>query len=615
MARRIGEGDSGWWEKDADSRGQAALDAFQAVRSSLFNQRWWIRGYQRMYGAVDRQGSHTALAGGPQWFSSGGQGSKAKLNVASMFVDTAASRIATMRPKVRFQLEDGSWEMYRKARQIDRVISGQWEKLGVPALMRKAFFDAAIAGKGCIRGRLDPKTGEPLFERIMPASVYVDENEAINGSSPNVYLFNPIDRADALIRWPKCKVEIMAAERLGSGIDQDDFFISNDTRTDMIAVLEAWHLPKGDVEGRYVAVTTTGDVLEDIEWDMPRLPLCFYDWKPAQSGFWGVGICEEVIETQRQINGIMAFKQRLMQLCSGVHIMAPKKANVNPDLFTNGLVNIYQYDGNQAPRWETFSGVPNDVMNEVNVLVQDKQRQLGISEVAQQGNTSKAMSGISRQLESDLNDLRHKENAQRFEEFAKDIAELLCHLNDAALEVNPGIEFPQLIDGRGGNAFNKKTKWADVRIDPDDYRVTCQPISSLPSSPVGRTEMIEKWMQMGTITPQEAMQQLDFPDTGETMRRALIDFDFATWQLEQILDGDEMVEPNKVQNLSIALQVARVVRMQIEIDNAPDEAIAAVDAFMDSCNAMVAAAQPPPPTDPKLMGPESRLVDPNVPAQ
>ncbi len=597
-----------WWDREKDERGKELLNAFGVVKASLYAQRTDMRGYQMMYGAVNRQGS--GYSQGPRWMT---DGAKVRFNVASMFVDTAASRIATMRPKVRFQLEDGSWEMYRKARKIDRVISGQWEKLGIPALMRKAFFDAAIPGKGCLRGRLDPKTGEPMFERIMPASVYVDENEAIDGRSPNVYLYMPMDKADALIRWPDKKDIIDSSPEFYSSDIQQDFFLTNSTPTDTMGVIEAWHLPRGDKEGRYIAINTKGDVLEDDLWDMPRVPLCFYDWKPAQSGFWGVGICEEVIETQRQINGIMAYKQRLMQLASGVHIMAHKQAKLNPDLITNGILNVYQWEGSVKPSWEVFSAVPPDIMNEVNVLVSDKQRQLGISEVAQQGTTSKAMSGISRQLESDLNDLRHKENAQRFEDFAKDIAELLCLLNDAALDVNPDIEFPALIPGRGGDSFNRKTKWADVRIDPDDYRITCQPISSLPSSPTGRTEMIEKWMQMGTITPQDAMQQLDFPDTGETLKRALIDFDFAAWQLEQILDGDEMMEPDEVQNADVALQVARVVYMQLQMDDAPDEAIKAVKAYMDSLQVQKAQAQPPAPADPNLMGQDMQLVDPSAP--
>lgn len=549
-----------------------------------------------MYGGVNN-GDYSA---GPLGFYSlpGADARRIRFNLASAVVDTAASRVASLKPTPRFQTNEASAGTYLKARKRSRILEGQFHDLRVHKLMRKCFFDGAIADIGIIYGYLDD-LGRPRLERVLPMELIIDENECRNGDGMprSIYRYHLIDKEKLSEMYPSEEDKIITAPG-PSADDKTEFFLNYDERADQVVVIEGWHLGSYASPGRHCISLGDGHVLHDEPWDETEwtAAFAFYRWKESQVGFHGVSICEEVAMAQHTINEHIRRVQQLQRLGSNAYVMVPENSGVRAQQLSNLPLQVIKYRG-QQPNFVTVTATPPDLQNEVDRIVQQTMQQLGLSPGGMQGTRSPGVtSGIAIQTLDDLQSQRHAINAMLYEDFAMDVAKLISNLNDKASELNPDYE---LSTSGKGNTFTR-LRWQDVMIDDDDVRVTCQPVSALPTTPAGRTDMIEKWLQMGVISNADAMKQLDFPDTGDVIRRAMVDFDYAAWQVERILDG-QLVEPVPYQNLDVALQVAKTERLFAEMDNAPPEIVEVLEDFIA---ALMPPPEPaPPPTEvPQEMG-------------
>jgi len=580
-----------WWRADEGDVGGSIVKRVEAIRRDASTARGMRLVHMGMYGGINKNGD--PLGGPLGFYSLSGFGMDAKrvrFNLAAACIDTAASRVGSLKPQPRIQTNDADYSTYLRAKKLSHALEGQFHDLRVHKLMRRCFYDAASADIGIVYGFLD-EDGNPALERVLPMELFVDENECANGGGTpkRLYRYHLIDRESLIDKFPKHEDDIAAAP----GPSQDDrteFFLTYDGGADQVVVIEAWHIGS---PSRHTITLLNGNVLSDEEGDWDEFPFAFYRWKESQVGFHGVSICEEVAMAQHTINEHIKRVQALQRLGSNAYILINENSNVKPQQITNLPLQLLRYRGT-PPVWNTVTATPPDLQNEVDRITNQVMMQLGLSPGGMQGTRAPGVtSGIAIQTLDDLQSQRHVINARLFEDFGIDIARLLIRLNDAAAEQNP--EHTLSGSTRRGRGTYSRLRWADIRLNiDDDVRITCQPISALPSTPTGRTEMIEKWLSMGAISMTEAVAQLDFPDTGEFIRRALVDFDYASMQVERVIDGDLDVDPVPYQNLSVAAQVFRTERLFAEMDGAPREVLDSLEIFLEKINDEIEASAPPP---------------------
>ena len=111
-------------------------------------------------------------------------------------------------------------------------------------------------------------------------------------------------------------------------------------------------------------------------------------------------------------------------------------------------------------------------------------------------------SGAALMAWATIDDTRHVDLAQRFEDWVTEVAKLVFSV---AEEIKPKVTAP----GRFGQVID----WEDVRLtfDPNDltssaFRARAFPMSRLPRTIAGREQQISDWLANGQITRENAMR-------------------------------------------------------------------------------------------------------------
>jgi hypothetical protein len=179
----------------------------------------------------------------------------------------------------------------------------------------------------------------------------------------------------------------------------------------------------------------------------------------------------------------------------------------------------------------------------------------------------------------DIGSRRHAQNLKWFEESMLGCFTALSDLNDDVAEHDPAFTVRREIRGK----FLETSKWSELKIDAGDIRINVFPISSLPTTPGGRYDRIQQWVQSGWMPQDVAMQLLGLPDLEAYEDLATADLRAAQWQVNRILDGEQNVRPVPQQNLLVAADFARKSYVSELQDGAPPEVLYELDAFIRYC--------------------------------
>lgn len=551
--------------------------------------------HMRLYGNYDVAGQGVKIHAG--WSLLEG---RTRYNLTASMVGTAASLVAASKPMPMYLTTDGDFSLQRKARQRTRVIEGQFWDTGVYDLDPKIFIDGAVVGTGALYGCIHPRTGKPYLERVLPLELVVDHTEAISGHPRSIYRVRLVAREVMEALYPKQASKIATAGGPSSD-DYSDWFLNRDTTCDQVLVYEAWHLDSsGDAgDGRHVLCVDTVDLVdEEYSWD--RFPFAFFRWEDRIAGFWGCGIAEQCADAQWRINKLIQRVERLQDLGSNAWVFArgPEGLQLKPSQMTNLPMQVVPIQGDVQVI--THSATPPDLQEQIQLIRQEKMEELGISQNVVAGEKPQGVtSAVGQRAADDIRSRRHVQHTKRWEAFHMEAAKLLEWLNDQVAEKDPSFTV-RAVERRGRAEFLRETKWKEVDLGGENKsRMRVFPVSALPSTPQGKWSAVQEWIEAGFVSRPFAMQLMDFPDLDAVQRIELADLDYVQWQVERMLDGED-VYPEPYQDLSLATDIVRKSLLQADMMGAEDNVLQRLRDYIEECKAMLTEAQGAAQTPPNL---------------
>jgi hypothetical protein len=531
---------------------------------------------------------------------------RVRFNLIAQAVDTAASQIATQRPKPMYLTSEGDFSLQRQARLRTRVLEGQLYDLKAYEIMPQVFIDAAVCGTGFVYGYLDPDTGEPCIERCLPGTVWIDPRDGLRGARGDhlcTYYRIPIARDVVRECWPKVDDQIIDDAQGPDANDKTDMWLTQDTTCDDVMVVFAWRRPtrkasgddKGSGDGRLVVSVSSGTLL-DTEWRW-SLPFVRYVWKERQLGYYGAGIAEAGRDPQARILKCIARGEELQDRGSTTWVTNPRGANVRVEKLSNAACTMVHFDGPLPPQIQAFTGKPPDLDMEVDRVREQFFSELGISQMAAEAKKPAGLdSGAAQRAYQDITSQRHQVQARAFEAAYMDLVRLLEELNERAAGDDNGYSVMARTQ-RGRATLVKQVKWSAVRMPENRYRLTCWPTSLLPATPAGKMAMVSEWIASGFISRPTAQQlALDLPDTDQAARLELADMDCVMYDVERILDGYEAY-PEPYQDLNLATDIARRAYLSQKCQDAPEDVLEALRQYINDClklQGLPAMDAPPP---------------------
>ena len=506
-------------------------------------------------------------------------------NLVQSSVDTLVSRISQNRPSPVFLTDNGDYRQRNLAKKLNNFILGELYQTKAYEKAAQILRDALVEGTGCLKV-LETDDAKVGVERVLLTELLTDANESIYGEPRQLFHIKLVDRDVVEACWPDFK---KLSESTGSAYP-DNSADSSKTVSDLVMLVEAWHLPssKDSSDGRHV-ISCAGGVLVDDEWKKDKFPFVFLHHSQRLLGFWSQGLAEQLMGTQMEINGLLFQISRAIKLVGVPRVFVEKGSKVSKTSFNNEIGSIVEYSGTK-PIYEVAPCVPQELYAQLQRLIDYGYQQCGVS--AMQASSQKPAglnSGEAIRSYDDISTDRFAALSRRYDNLFIDLAYLII---DLAKEISER-------DGEYSSIYPNKDGTKEIDLPHEElldnpYVIQCFNMSSLPRDPAGRMQKVTEMIQSGMITIKEGRRLLDAPDLEQQEKLANASEERIFQHLDLIVEDGEYSPPDAFMDLELAKELSVQYYNLYASAKLEEEKCEMLRNFYEQTLDLVQAATPPP---------------------
>lgn len=502
---------------------------------------------------------------------------KLALNVVRSCIDTAASKIAKLRPRPIFLTEDGDWEMQNKAELLTKFIDGTFDDLNIYQKSQGMFIDACVFGTGFLKFHIDGK--KVCCERVIPEEIVVDDAEGIYGKPRQLFQHKLVNRDTLIELFPEHAEEIRAAK----SVVTTDLAVNED----FIKVIEAWKLPSTPEakDGRH-AITIDSCTLFSEDYQKHYFPFVSYRWSNKLTGYFGSGLAEELLLLQLEINKLLRSIQRAQHLMCVPRVFINQSSMINSQHISNEHGAVIKYK-TEPPIFNTAPAMSAEVYQHLESLYRKAYEITGISMLSANARKPDGLnSGAALREYDDIESERFQLNSMRWEDVFLDAADIVIDLTKDLARKNPNLKV-KLSSGR----YAETIKWSDVKLEEDKYVMRKFPTSILPTQPAGKLQKVQELAQAGFIDKDTAYSLLDFPDLDAAKPLKVESMELTRKILGRMVSDGNYVAPEPYMDSGTAQTIAQQIYLKSKINDVPEERLELIRRFMEDCQSLKAQAQ------------------------
>ncbi len=521
---------SPWWEeKDADKAAGLMLSSAAYLKESQGYRYRQAAIYARLYGnqslfsfAGSNFNKLDQTSGLPQ--------ERPTFNLVQSVTDTLVSRISQSRPQPVFLTDNSDYKQRNLAKKLNNFIQGEFFQTKAYELATIALRDACVEGTGIIHTFETPdhKVG---LERVLLTELLIDPNEAMYGDPRQLYRIKLVDRDVLIANFPKLKKKL----ELAANAYPDNSADSSKQVSDLIMVVEGWHLPSGKNtnDGRHTLACSAGFLIDE-EYKKDKFPFSFIHYAPRLLGFWAQGVAEQLMGTQLELNSILYTISQAIKLVGVPRVFQEEGSKISNASHNNQIGVIVKYRGTK-PEYEVAPCNAPELYAERDKLIAYGYQQCGVSSMQAASQKPQGLnSGEAIRSYDDISTDRFAALARRYDNFFIDLAYQIIDLAKDISEEQG--KYQTVYPNKNGT---KEIDLPKATMLEDTFVIQCFTQSSLPKDPAGRLAKITEMVQAGMITIQEGRRLLDYPDLDQIEKLA----NAAEERIFQILD--DIVESGK----------------------------------------------------------------------
>lgn len=564
--------DSRWWLASEEQRHLAVTSVVRDIRKKQEGRKLADLRHASFYAGRPITGFGVADASVGLLASE-----RISLNVIRNMVGSVVSKIASKnKPKPTFLTEGGNYEMRTQAQNLEKFVGGVFYESKAYSELPDFFRDSCVFGTGALKVYADEDDRCVAVERTPIWEVVVDDGE---GKKPrNLYQRKYVDRLVLAELYPDMRAQVLTCAN-----DAEDREYGYQTLADQVLVTEAWHLGETKrTKGRHTIAINNATLLDE-EWD-GDFPFVFLRWTDDVVGFFGVGLAEELLGLQREINELLREIQKGHALIKG--FWAVLNGSTLTSQINNDLGAIVKYTG-QPPNYFTPQIISPEVYQHLWQLYAKAFEIAGISQLNATGQKPAGLnSGAAQRAYQDIQTERFLEVGQAYEDAVIELAKQVIR---CAKKIGGGYRV-RSIDKNSIDFI----KWSDVDLDDDAYVIRVYPTSLLPSTPAGKLAWAEDMMKAGIIPPEDVLDIVDFPDTESYAKRKNAARTLIERNISHMLKQGEAVSPEPFDPHELALKIVNEAYHEARLDGVPDDRLQLLRDYMTVTKNMMPAPPPPP---------------------
>lgn len=462
-------------------------------------------------------------------------------NLIQSAADTLTSRISQNRPSPVFLTDNSDYKERNLAKKLNNFIQGEFYALKAYEQGTICLRDSEVIGTGCLK--VFRQNDKVALERTLITELLVDQNDAIYGAPRTMYQVKLVDR-DVLAEEFGDTSVIGSAARATVDNSED----SAKSTSDMVMVVESWHLPSGKdaTDGRHVIACSSGSLVDE-PYTKDKFPFVFLHYSPRLLGFWAQGLAEQLMGTQLEINSLLHTITRAIKLVGVPRVFVEDGSKVLKSAFNNDIGSIITFRGTK-PSYEVAQCVPQELYAQLQRLIDYGYQQCGVSSMQASAQKPAGLnSGEAIRSYDDISTDRFATLSRRYDNFFIDLAYQVIDLAKDICEET----------GKYSTVYPNKNGVKEIDLKKadllkDTFVIQCFNMSSLPRDPAGRMQKVTEMIQAGMVTLREGRRLLDYPDLQqiETLANASEERIFQI--LDEIVEDGKYTPPDPFMSLVLA---------------------------------------------------------------
>jgi hypothetical protein len=537
---------SPWWEfKEPDKAAMYLLTAAAYLKEAQNYRYKQAAIYARLYGnqslyafAGSNINKMDQTKGLPQ--------ERPTFNLIQSVTDTLVSRLSQSRPAPVFLTDNGDYKQRTLSKKLNNFVQGEFYQTDAYEKATIALRDALVQGTGVLHTYETPdhKVG---LERVLLTELLIDPTEAMYGEPRQLYRLKLVDREVLKANFPKFKDKLEIAAK---GYP-DNSTEASKTVSDLVMVVEAWHLPSGKNigDGRHTIACSSGYLLDE-EYTKDRFPFSFIHYSPRLLGFWSQGVAEQLMGTQMDLNSILFTISKAIKLVGVPRVFQEEGSKISNAAHNNDIGVIVKYRGTK-PEYEVAPCNAPELYAERDKLIAYGYQQSGVSALQASSQKPQGLdSGEAIRTYDDISTDRFASLSRRYDNLFIDLAYQIVDLaKDIAIEQG---SYQTVYPNKDGT---REIDLPHAQLVDDPFIIQCFTQSSLPKDPAGRLSKITEMVQAGMITVQEGRRLLDYPDLEQIEKLANAAEERIFQILDEIIETGTYTPPDPFMNLDLATQL------------------------------------------------------------
>lgn len=499
----------------------------------------------------------------------------------SAVVGTGASMVVRNQVRLSVETSGAKVKLRRDMKEATRWLSGVAAASRISQEVAPGLFTwAAVCNLGLAVVRVED--GRLCTEIAIPDEVIVADVEALGGKLHQGIIKRWMSKAVALERYgdkPDARVAIESASDACPAF-RDSY------RPEMVALYEGWAC-----NGAHVVAC--GDTTLDYEpWKLDFVPWApMYIERPL-AGYWGRGWAQMLFGYQCQLWELNDSIEEQIRLGASPKWLLPTGANVNEKSLSNEHMGFIPYAGQQPPALVQYNAVHRDLLEERQKLWQQGLADVGMSDWGVSGENPGELSGEAFDRLTERETGRMVSVGQEYENWHARWGEIclkMGHLVDdwEVMGSGPGEKELKGVNFKRISDLIKNQPWT---VQPP------APISAFPSSPAGKRQQVERWVEKGVMTPQDAAMALDLPDNDSESSLLYTVREWTMRRIDDIIEkGADGYKPPEAAVLQVGgpmpAQLALKMYLEAQDRGEPEEHLDWVLQWIDECDALMGQLQ------------------------
>lgn len=600
-----------WWKANKHSVQDQLMHIYDQLKGKdegrLEQNRRWLSHYLNRFDENDRTSYNNQLSPTDTYRT---DFKRKTVNLSRLVVDTARSRLAIVRPKPTLLVSGGDHSLRKQANLYEKALDGLIWNTGAYKELPSLLTSAEIYGMGIWHIYL--RGNQFVREEVHPNEILVDHDEAQHQTPRSLFRHKLVSREVLLEHFPDKKELIKRAdavhndtsENLDLGpyvnVQSDDILIS-----DMILCIEAWHLPSGGGagDGRHVLCLENG-VIFDEEYTLDRFPFVFLPWEPSKDGFWPTGLVENVVPYDVEAN-LLLRRISVAAQRGTMPMVFMDEGSMNADQINSDIANIYEIrNGSRDPRFVVPNAVSSDLYNHVNWLIEKAYETSGVNQMSAAGmKPAGVQAAVAMRELNDLQTQRFLTQSMAIEQAFIDFAEIVLDLLETFDEGEDEFPLIHTVDGHEMLELDLK----EIKLQRDSFVIRMFPTNLLPETPAAKKAEIEEMIQVGLLSPEEALEMKIHPDTEKLVRRRTASTRAMERIIEKILEDGKYIAPEPfMDDLPGKINMARDAYFEAVINDVAESKLAGLRRWIQEATDLIQPPEPPAPIQPPdLAAPEA----------